>query len=98
MQFRETEVQSRVFEGGDSPPCCIIFKEEKGERKGQEEEELYNRLIWKEVKNVSITGLIEFPLALEGSRMDSPSFPLSLSIPFIQLFALARDIISSPFT
>lgn len=53
----------------------------RGDRKVQEEDELYNRLIWKEVKNVSITGLIEFLMALEGSRMDSPSFPLSLFHP-----------------
>lgn len=64
----------------------------------REEEELYNRLTRKEMKNVSITGSIEFPVTPEESRMDSPSFPLSSSIPCIQLFALASDIISSVFT
>lgn len=56
---------------------------------------MYKRLMWKEVKNGSIIGLIEFPLAPEGNRMDSPSFLLCLSIPFIPPFAQARDIISS---
>ncbi len=37
---------------------------------------MYKRLMSKEVKNGSIIGLIEFPLAPEGNRMDSPSFPL----------------------
>lgn len=64
----------------------------------REEEELYNRLTRKGMKNVSITGSIEFPVTLEESRMDSPSFPLSSSIPCIQLFVLASDIISSVFT
>lgn len=55
------------------------LKEERLGRKGQEEG-LYNRLMWKEVKNGSIIGLIEFPMAPEGKEMDSPSFPLCLAI------------------
>lgn len=75
VEFRE---KRRGFQGTLKKGDAVLFI--KTERKGLEEE-LYNRLMWKEVKNGSIMGLIEFPLFPEENRMDSPSFPLCFSIP-----------------
>lgn len=97
----QSEEFSRGRRSSVLPPFLLAVYSLKRRQKEEEEEEdrqLYNRLMWKEVKNVSIAGLTELAWVPEGSRMDSPSFPLSLSVPIIQLFALARDIISSPFT
>lgn len=70
----EQELTEKFFQGGMSQTLSIKLRGKDGGG------ELCNSLMWKEVKNVSIIRLIEFPVAPEGGRMDSPSFPLGLSI------------------